>query len=140
MKHQRPDRRLKIKGRRGDGGSSKRFALLPLQILLHPAVVTLTNAQFRVLVAIAAQYNSHNNGGLAMTRAMAKEFGINSPDTLHRSLSEIERRGLIDRTWPGSRTPPTAARFSINWQPLNKTEWTEEGGVSRRYTKWSQES
>ena len=117
-------RSLNATGRAGK--TSGRFALLPLTVLKDPAVTSLDPAVFKVLVAMTGQYSSGNNGALALTLPAAREYGIRSSDTLRRSLKELEARGLIDRTFPGSYRPALPARFAINWQPLNNTEWTRE--------------
>lgn len=116
----RRDRWARLRGR----SSSGRFALLPQDVLKHPAVTSLSAAVFKVLVAVAAQYSGGNNGALALTRAMAREYGITSNDTLRRSLAILCSRRIIDCTDPGSHVPPRPARYSINWKPLNDTEWT----------------
>lgn len=118
----RAERRFaKAKGRSQTGG---RFALLPLSVLKDPAVTSLDPAVRWVLVALAAQYSGGNNGAISLTLPVAREYGIRSSDTLRRGLSELCERRLIEKTFQGSYTPPLPARYAINWQPLNDTEWT----------------
>lgn len=98
--------------------------MLPLSVLRHPSVTTLHAAVRWVLVALAAQYTGRNNGALTLTRAAAREYGIASSDTLNRGLTELERRGLVMRTDPGSYMPPRPARFALTWRPLDDTDYS----------------
>ena len=51
--------RSKAKGRRDPG---ERFALLPRDMLLSPAYLSLTHADKSYLTALAAEFNGMNNG------------------------------------------------------------------------------
>lgn len=124
--------RERIKGRRESG----HFALLPDDLLRHPAVTTLGHAHLRVLIALAAQCRSSNYGALCLSREQAKEYGVNSPDTLMKAVRELEHRGLIERTYPGSFIPPESARFALGWRDINNTSWTRQARASRRYLTW----
>ena len=122
------------KGRR----SRSRFAQIPRDVLVSHALASADHAAFRVLVALAAGYNGHNNGSLALTREQAREFGILSHDTLGRGLAALESRGLIVRTCPGSRRPPTPSRFALTWRPTDDTEWTRAARTpSREFASWA---
>lgn len=121
-------------GRRSDGG---RFAQLPLCVIKHSAVTTLTPAERWVLVALAGQFSGGNNGALCLTRGVAKEYGIRSADTLGRSLGVLQTRGLIEQTHAGSYVPATAARYAIAWHALNQTQWSSASRTaSHRYRSW----
>lgn len=103
-----------------------RFALVPLSVLKDPAVTTLDASVRWVLIALTGQYSGGNNGRLSLTRAVAREYGIRSVDTLRRGLLKLCERGLIEQTHPGSYVPPTPACYALTWQPLDQTEWTRK--------------
>lgn len=98
--------------------------MLPLSVLKHAAVAALDPAARWVLVALAGQFSGGNNGGLSLTRAVAREYGINSSDTLTRGLQALCEAGLAERTYLGSYRPPAPARYALTWHPMNRTEWT----------------
>src|SRR5690606_29953608 len=95
------------------------FAMLPDEVLRSDACRTLPHPAYRVLVMVAAQYYGQNNGSLTLTRRTAAEYGVGNPHTLDASFRELEARGLIQRTRPGSRLPPRAAMYAISWRPIN---------------------
>lgn len=119
-----------------------RHANLPRDLLKHPAVATLSGASLRVCVALAAEYHGGNNGALAMTRDLGREYGIASA-SLHRALSggkhrgELMVRGLVELTDPGSYVPPRAARYAITWRARDNTEWSTAEPIARHsYRDW----
>ena len=125
--------RLKAKGRRETG----RFVMLPHHIIQHSSVTTLHAACRWVLVALVAQYDGKNNGALALPMPTAKQFGIASSNTLNRSLRELEKRGLVQQTFPGSYHPPLVARYAITWKPIDETQWTRKGPPSNAFREWN---
>jgi hypothetical protein len=117
--------------------TGKRFAMLPLELLQHIAVRTLTHAAFRLLVLLAGAFNGHNNGALGVTASQAKESGFKNRRTLYRSFRELECRGLIVRTYPASRVPPRPTMWAITWQSLDDTEYTSKTPTpSHKYREW----
>ena len=94
------------KGRRG--GDSEHFAMLPDEVLTSDACRTLPHPPFRVLVALAAQYWGRHNGSLTITRSTASKYGIGDTHPLRDGLRELEARGLIICTRPGTRSAPTS--------------------------------
>lgn len=95
------------------------FAMLPDEVLRSDACRTLPHPPHRVLVALAAQFYGKNNGSLSLTRKTAAEYGLGNPYALERSLRELEERGLIVRTRPGSRIPPRSAFYALTWWPIH---------------------
>ena len=115
---------------------SGRFARLPLIVLGHESVITLTHAAFRVLVILAAQFTGYNNGALALSKTQAAKQNI-SNRTLYRALRTLERRGLIDRTYPSSRVPPRPTMFALTWLAVDDTEWSNATRVpARTFADW----
>lgn len=96
------------------------FAMLPVDVLTCAAVRTLPHVAHRALVAMTAQYHGGRNGSLTLTRRTAKDYGLGSPATLAASLSELEARGLILRTRPGTRVPPRSAMFAVTWRGIDE--------------------
>ncbi len=105
------------KGR--SGGDGGHFAMLPDDVLRSDAGRTLPHPAHRVLVALAAQYAGHNNGSLSLTRKTAVKYGIGNPHTLAASLLELEARGLIEHTRPGTRLPPRSAFYAVTWRRID---------------------
>jgi hypothetical protein len=95
------------------------FAQLPVDVLTSAAVRTLPHIAHRVLVALTAQYHGGRNGSLTLTRRTARDYGIGDAHALGASLRELEDRGLIVRTRPGSRLPPRSAMYAISWRPID---------------------
>ncbi|MGK2926496.1 MAG: hypothetical protein ACSLE2_12845 [Lysobacterales bacterium] len=122
-------------GRKKNGG---RFAMLPLALLQHVCVRTLTHAAFRLLVLLAGEYNGRNNGALGITAGQAEKAGFSNQRTLYRSFRELEQRGLIVRTYPASRVPPRPTMWSITWQSVDDTDYSTATHLpSHRYRSWS---
>jgi hypothetical protein len=112
--------RERAMGRRGARG--ERFAKLPVEVLEHPACTTLTGAQFRVLVILAAGFNGWNNGALACTRRWAQRFGVAGSDTTLKALPELARRGLIEVTRRGAKLRKVPTLYGLSWQPMHNRD------------------
>ncbi len=124
--------------RRKHGGG--RFARLPVAVLNHIAVTTLTHAAFRVLVLLAAQFGGFNNGALGITAKQATDAGIGSDKTLYRSLRELELRRLVELTYPASRVPPRPTMWALTWLPLDDTRYSQSTRTpSHAYRDWKPE-
>ena len=116
-----PAANVNAKGRKIRGN----FAHLPCDVLDSQAVATLSHAQFRVLVLMAAQFNGHNNGALGITAKQATDQGIASEHTFYGALRILEERDLIEKTHPASRVPPRPSMYALTWRPLDQTKYTE---------------
>jgi hypothetical protein len=117
--------------------SAGRFAMLPLALLQHIAVITLTHAAFRVLVLLAAVYNGKNNGAIGITADQAADAGIGSDKTLYRALRDLEQRKLIRQTYPASRIPPRPTMWALEWLPVDDTDYsTTTRTASHDYRAW----
>lgn len=128
---------VNAKGRKTRG----RFALLPHAVMRHPAVATLSHAQFRILVLMAGEYCGTNNGALGLTADQAERQGIGSPQTFYAALRELEHRGLIQRTYPASRVPPRPTMYAITWKPIDQTEYSAAVRLaSFDFRKWQPEN
>ena len=117
--------------------SSGRFARLPVSVLEHAAVTTLSHAAFRVLVLLAAAYNGHNNGALGVTARQASSAGVGSDKTLYRALRDLESRGLVLQTYPASRVPPRPTMYALSWLSIDDTEYSRlTRTASHDYRDW----
>lgn len=117
-----------------------RFARLPVAVLEHITVVTLTHAAFRVLVLLAAQFSGFNNGALGITAKQATNAGIGSDKTLYQSLRELELRQLVELTYPASRVPPRPTMWALTWLPLNDTRYSQSTRTpAHAYRDWKPE-
>lgn len=114
-----PRKKIRLHAGRS-GGDSEWFAKLPVAVLTSDACCTLPHVARSVLVALAAQYNGARNGSLSLTRRTAREFGIANTHALGAALRELEVRGLIRQTRPGSRVPPRSAFYALGWLKIDE--------------------
>ena len=97
-----------------------RFLALPHVVLECDAFKSLTGHQIKLLLDMAMQLtvNYSNNGRLSASWSyLKKERGWTSKDTIRRSLTVLENRGLIFCTRKG-RLPNLAAWYAVTWHPL----------------------
>lgn len=118
MSARRIDRMTRRRGRRGPTGET--FAAIPTDVLTSPAWRTLPHVARSTLTALAAQYSGRSNGSLTLTERTAAQYGLQNPRALYSSLRELEARGLIIRTRPGSRRPPKAAMYALAWRCIDE--------------------
>ena len=111
-------RRPFVKGRAGS--DSALFAMLPVQVLVSDAARTLPHVAHRVLVALAAEYHGTSNGSLSLTRRTARDYGVANAHALGAALRELEARGLIRQTRPGTRIPPRSAFYALEWRRIDE--------------------
>lgn len=99
---------------------SERFAQLPLDVLLNDNFRWVPDFGARVLLAVTAQYNGNNNGGLELTAADALRFGIRE-DELFAGIGLLLAAGFLRRTVAARRRSGKGqpARYALTWRPLN---------------------
>lgn len=107
----------KSKGRRSQGN----FAAIPVSVLLSAEYHDLTGGAVRLLVALAAQYNGHNNGNLCAALSTLKRYGLNSSDVISRGLLALLEVGLIIKTRDGyfNGGHSQCALYAIAWKAIN---------------------
>lgn len=107
---------------------------------MSDSCVSLPNYAVRLLVAIAAQYRGNNNGDLAMTRAIARQFGIYSQEHLVFGLVALMERFLIQKTRQGGKKPFGPTLYAVTWQPIDdlagKIELLPTTTASNAWSKW----
>jgi hypothetical protein len=115
------------------------FARLPVDVMQSPALMSAPHAAFRVLAILVAGNVKERNGTFACSDSYAATFGIRSKDMLHRSLVELQARGLIVCTRPGMKLRLWPSLWAVTWwpiynrdgQPLDRPE-----NPTHAYTKW----
>jgi hypothetical protein len=109
------------KGRRG--GDVTVFGMQPDEVLRSEAHTTLPPVARNVLQTLSAQYRGNNNGSLTLTRATAREYGINNAYMLDESLRENEARGLIIKTRHGTdpvgTLRPRSSMYALAWHKID---------------------
>jgi hypothetical protein len=98
--------------------------MLPCDLIRSDAVARLSHADYRVLTLLAAEYQGHNNGAIGLTFEQARRAGIGQRRTFYGALRALAAAGLIERTYPPSRTPPRPTMWALAWWPANDTEYT----------------
>ncbi|MEM5459639.1 hypothetical protein VSR69_33005 [Paraburkholderia phytofirmans] len=105
--------------RDGPGGA---VMLIPHVVLFSDAFLTLSGNGVKLLVDIAQQYNTRNNGALLCSwRYMNEKRGWRSQETLNRARLELLERDLIFLTVQG-RMPNKASWYAITWAALDKLD------------------
>lgn len=141
MKRPKPsrDERARKTGRLGVA-RAERYALLPDDVLMSPAVSTLSLAAFKVLVVLAAQYCGRNNGKLTLPFSVARGYGICSKGTLISALRELADRGLVLETHKGGLPPYGCSRYALTWRELDPDEAAGKitgSPASHDYARWT---
>lgn len=125
------------KAKRDGGGGA--VMVLPHCVLDSPAYISLAGSSVRLLLDVAMQYNTQNNGQLlASFRYMSEKRGWTSPDTLARSIQELLDKGLLCKTVQG-RLPNRASWYAITWAALDQIkglEITASGFPRGQYRHW----
>jgi hypothetical protein len=121
--------------------TGEHFAAIPFEVLESEAVCTLPNFALRVLVVLAGHYRGNNNGDLAMTRAIARRFGVRSHVALVRGLALLQERGLIQKTHQGGKRPWGPCLYALTWRPIDDLRGKIEIGptvtATNAWAKWT---
>ena len=104
----------------GKRKSYKTGAWLPNEVLQSQAYKDLTSGAKNVLVAIAAQYRSDNNGDLSVAVTILSLYGITSPDTISRAVMQLRKHRLIRLTRQGMKFRNRPSLYAITWKPIDK--------------------
>jgi hypothetical protein len=129
--------RERAKGRRG--GEGERFAYLPDSVLQSPALATAPHAALRMLCILLVGKSKERNGTMMCSESYAARYGVDSRDTVRRSLLLLEERGLIERTRRVQAFRKAATLWAVTWWPV----YFREGEplqlpepASHRYRDW----
>lgn len=102
--------------------SVPKFALIPQVIIESEEVTNLSGSAFHLLLILASQYNSHNNGDLSATYKQTYPLGFTSNDKLTKAKRELLESGLIFESRAGlfSRPMPSCSLYALAWQPIDE--------------------
>jgi hypothetical protein len=121
--------------------TGQHFAQIPVEVMTSDAFRTLPNFAKVLVFAVAAQYRGNNNGDLAMTRATAHLFGVDSQGQLVRSLAMLLDRGLIEKTRQGGKKPLGPTLYAVSWQPIDDLRGKIDSGATtsptNAWARWS---
>lgn len=109
------------KRRKDDNRDGDRFVALPYVVIDSPAYRAATPLAIKLLLDIARQENSKNNGALVACATYLKPRGWRSKSSITRALRELLELGLLVETRKGAR-PNRAAWFAITWKGLARTQ------------------
>lgn len=100
-------------------GANGAVLVMPHVVLNSEAYKTLSSNAIRLLIDIAQQYNTYNNGSLlASFRYMSEERGWKSADMLSKAKAELLERELLIQTVQGQR-PNKASWYGLGWLALD---------------------
>ena len=105
---------LRAKGRE----PKDRFAGIPHAVMDHACYTTLSHKAARLLLDLAKQYNSVNNGDLSAAWSQLHERGWNSRDTLGRAIQELVDHSLILKTRQGGRNKCNL--YALTWRAIDE--------------------
>jgi hypothetical protein len=95
------------------------FARIPESVMMSEALMTVPHAAFRVLAILVMGKARERNGTMMCTDSYAEKFGMNSRETVYRSLQLLEYRGLIVRTRQGMRLRKIPTLWAVTWWPIH---------------------
>lgn len=123
-------------------GANGAVLVIPHVVLNSKAYKTLSSNAIRLLIDIAQQYNTYNNGALlASWRYMSEQRGWKSADMLSKAKQELLERELLIQTVQGQR-PNKASWYGLGWlalDDLNGLEIKPQSWPRGAYARWTQE-
>ena len=98
-----------------------RFSGIPNSVVESNTFKSLSGNAVKLLVILAYQYNSHNNGDLVITPSVISSW-LNK-NTMDRAKKELYKKGFIVINAYGGLGPnwyKLPSLYAITWQPINK--------------------
>lgn len=114
------------KGYKATGRDSGPFIALPWSVLDSDAYKRLSHPARSLLIEMAKQYSSCNNGSLLASRKFLYKRGWKSADVIQRAKKELIDGGFIYETVKGHR-PNKASWYAITWQAIDKHPGFDSG-------------
>lgn len=116
-----------LNGKRGfrDSGG---FVALPFAVLDSPNYQALSTNARSLLLEVARQYKSDNNGKLLLSRAYLAKRGWNSSDMISKGKKELLNGGFIYETVMGHR-PNKASWYAVTWLSLDRHKGYDQGAA-----------
>lgn len=110
------------RNRRGKEAAAKReagpFVALPWSVLDSAAYQGLSHPAKALLLEVARQYHSDDNGRMLLSSRYLAPRGWRSPEVITRAKRELLDAGLIYETVKGYR-PNKASWYAVTWQSLD---------------------
>lgn len=126
--------RVKTLGRKDSGT----FLKIPTVVIDSPNFRALSAKAKALILDMGAGYNGHNNGDIAAPYSWMKERGWRSKDTLHRALSELRWRGMIEQTRQGGLVG--ASLYAFTWLAIDQCKGKLDVSPTRVASgKWNRE-
>jgi hypothetical protein len=125
---------------RGRKREDDQFARIPWDVMTSAALATAPHAAFRILAILVVGKPKERNGTMMCSESHAVKFGINSHDTLQRSLKLLEERGLIVITRKVQKLRRFAALYGVTWWPIynrNGQPVSPAEPATHAYLKWT---
>lgn len=94
------------------------FVALPWSVLDSEAYQGLSHPGKALLLEVARQYHSDDNGRMLLSSRYLAPRGWRSPEVITRAKRELLEAGLIFETVKGAR-PNKASWYAITWQSLD---------------------
>lgn len=117
------------KGRKVDAGrDSGGFVALPWSVLDCPAYARLSMHARALLLEVARQFHSDDNGRMLLSRAYMSKRGWKSVDMLTKAKRELLDAGFIFQTVMGHR-PNKASWYAMTWRALDKLPGYDAGAT-----------
>jgi hypothetical protein len=110
------------KAKREPGG----FVALPWSVLDSAAYQGLSHPAKALLLEVARQYHSDDNGRMLLSSRHLAPRGWRSPEVITRAKRELLEAGLIFETVKGAR-PNKASWYAVTWQTLDRHPGYEAG-------------
>ncbi|PKG49284.1 MULTISPECIES: MarR family transcriptional regulator [Halomonadaceae] len=98
------------------------FFALPSLLMEHREFRELTPSALKVLMVLISQYKGSNNGDLAATHSMMKDWGGMAEGTLGKSLRELQERDLIIKSRQNrkGREGARCALYALTWRRIDE--------------------
>ena len=109
------------------------FIALPHDVLYSDAYQSISHAARSLLLEVALQYKSDNNGMLLLSTRHLKKRGWRSADVITRKKRELLDAQLIFETVKGHR-PNKASWYAVTWFNLDSNKQYDIG-ISKAFVK-----
>ena len=108
--------RMNKKGRSARGGQ---WIPLPYPLVRSLAWRSLSGAAVKVFLELRSRFNGGNNGDLSLSLGDAASLLGLSKTTAKRAFDELERKGFLVNTSPGSWYGRRAATWGVTTEPMH---------------------
>lgn len=99
-------------------GDAEPFARIPESVMESAALKSAPPTAYKVLAALLVGRPKERNGTLCLSASHAKRYGINSHDTLTRTLQLLRDRGLVTVTRAVPRMKKWPTLYAVTWWPI----------------------